>query len=56
MIDLQTVKDGYQPFEVNDVALIRSEFNIADGRTKVKENSVLMDTLRSANIFHPIEQ
>lgn len=46
MIDLQTLEDAYQSFEVNDVALIGSKFNIADRLTKVKENFSLIDTIK----------
>lgn len=35
MIDLQTVDDAYEWFEINDVAFIGSKRNIADALTKV---------------------
>lgn len=49
--DFRTVQDVLQFFEVNDVVLIRSKINIADGLTKMKENSEIMDELKTGNIL-----
>lgn len=54
-IDPQTVKNAENVFEISEAALITSEFNIADGLTKPKENSLLMDTIPYGKIEHPIE-
>lgn len=56
IIDFQTVKDAYQISEVKDVAILRSEHNIADAFTKAKMHSALMDDLVSENIRHRIDQ
>lgn len=56
IIDLQTVKNAYASFEVSDVALLLSKFNIADALTKVKTNSILLNTIKSKKIDHPIAQ
>lgn len=56
MIDIQTVRDAYRSFEVNDVALVRSEFNIADALTKCKSQSIMIDTIRNGRLDHPIQQ
>lgn len=34
MIDIQTVEDAHQPFELTVVAFVRSGFNIADDQSK----------------------
>lgn len=48
MIDLLTVKDAYQSFEVYDVAFIRPKHNIADAHTKVKGHSALHHALSTS--------
>lgn len=45
IIHLRTVKPAYQSFEINEIAPIWSEHNIADGVNQVKENSALLGTL-----------
>lgn len=45
MIDLQTVKDVYQSFEVNEVADIRLEYNIDDKLKKEKNTSASLGTV-----------
>lgn len=55
-IDLQNMTDPYTLFEVNDVALIRSEHNIADALTKVKTKGILHDTITPKKLDYPIEQ
>lgn len=44
MIDLWTVKNAYTSFDENDVALIRSNFNIADALTKLKTSCVFRES------------
>ena len=56
MIDLQTVQDSYNKNEITDVAHIRSIYNISDALTKVKKESILLDTLRTSKLSHPVEQ
>lgn len=56
MIDIQTVKDCYHTNEVNDVALVRSEYNVADTLSKVKANPALLEPLKTGNLHHAIEQ
>ncbi len=56
MIDLQTVKESYDKKEINHVSFIRSEYNIADALTKVKKDSILLQTLKSGRLDHPVEQ
>lgn len=55
-IDLQNAKDVYAPFEVNDVALMRSEYNIANALTMAERKCVLFDTISNEKLDHAIEQ
>lgn len=54
MIDLQTVKGAYNSFEMNYVAILESDNNIADAPTKFKTESNLPDKGLSGNFSHPI--
>lgn len=56
MIAPKTMKNSYQSFEVNNVALIPSEFIIADELTIINGNSVLMDALETSKTIHAIKQ
>ena len=56
MIDLQTVQDSYNKNIITDVVHIRSLYNISDALTKVKKKSMLLDTLRTSKLSHPVEQ
>lgn len=56
MIDVQTVKDANNSFEISDVAIVKSEFNIANAPTKLKANLILMDTILNRKVDHPVEQ
>lgn len=42
MIDLQTVKDAYQSLDVTNVALARSEYNIADSLIASISNYIMI--------------
>lgn len=54
MLDSQAVKDAYHTYKVNDVALARSEYNVADAFKKSKESPVLIKALKTETFFHPI--
>lgn len=57
MVNIQTVKKNAHPLlKVNDVTLIRCDFNIADGLQKVKGHFSLMKVLQTTKNFHLIEQ
>ena len=56
MIDLQTVKESYDKKEIDNVSFIRSEYNISDALTKIKKDSILLKTLKSGKLDHPVEQ
>lgn len=40
MIVLRTIKSAYENMELQDLAFIQSDLNIADGRTNVKKNGL----------------
>lgn len=56
MIYLKTVMEAYDSLEINDVALIRSKFTIADALTEVKTNFILLDTMKIEEIDYRIPQ
>lgn len=56
MTDLQTEIVAYKSFEASDMALVVSEFNIADALTNPKTKSILMDSIIVRKIEHSIEQ
>lgn len=56
MIDMQTVKDAYHTFDINDVTLVRSAYNISDALSKVKVEPILRETLMTGHCHHSIEQ
>lgn len=55
-VDLQTVKDAYKSFEVNDVVFVRSENKIADALIKLNAKLILHDTVTSGKILHSTRQ
>ncbi len=55
MIDLAVTRAAYRNFEIDNVALIRSEFNYADDLTKTKGNGALFHLLKSGKINQPVE-
>lgn len=56
MIDLEKVKDLYKKRELDDVASILSEHNLADPFAKVKNQMYLVIVLDKAKINHLIQQ
>ena len=56
MIDIAAVRQAYYNRQMDNIALIKSEFNAADGLTKVKANNSLKELLRTHHLSHPIEQ
>lgn len=53
---ISTVQDFYNEIEVQDVARIRSEYNITDALTKVKKQRSLIDALHTTNVSHPVQR
>ena len=56
MIDLCTVNQSFKNGEFENIGFIRTQYNPADAFTKVKRNTILEQFLKTATIFHPIEQ
>lgn len=55
LLDLKIVKRAYESLELPDEELIRAESNIADGLTKVKKNTVLLENLLTCRLDHPTQ-
>lgn len=56
MIELQTFQECYNNVEIQDVAYIRSEYNIANTLTKVKRQSNLVEALQTSTLRHPVQE
>ena len=56
LIDIKSVREAYDDFEISDVGFVRSENNPADGFTKVKPNSALQKILHGNRCDFKIEQ
>jgi len=56
MIDIAAARQAYNEKEINNIALIKSEFNPADGLTKLACNEALKQLLETHKISHPVEQ
>ena len=56
MIDIQCIKDSYKKMEVDDIAYVKSKNNVADALSKVRFESILIDTPRSKKLNHPVDQ
>lgn len=55
MIDLFAVRQSYRRGEIDNVGLIRSEYNIADDLTKLKGNGALFRAMLTNRLLHPVE-
>lgn len=56
LIDLATVREAYRKKEIDNIAWIRSECNLADGMTKEKRKECLSRVLEKGILDHPVEQ
>jgi hypothetical protein len=56
MLDVYAVREAYRCRELDSLALIRSEHNVADALTKIDGNDALLQMLRCGMIDHPIEE
>lgn len=52
--DIQTVKDALKSFEITNVVLVGSDWNIADALMKDKSNSIVINSLRNERPELPI--
>jgi hypothetical protein len=55
-IDMYAAREAYRRHDLDNIALIKSEFNLTDALTKVPGNSALLDALRTHRISHPVAQ
>lgn len=55
MLDSYAARQLIAGRELDNVGLIRSEFNLADDLSKVKDNGYLLDTMIVGVLHHPIE-
>lgn len=53
MNDLQTLKDFYESFELNGVALVKLEYNFADALIKINTISIMKTVLHAGKIGTP---
>ena len=56
MIDIAAARQAYSSKEIDNIALIESQYNPADGLTKVKHNEALNRLLTTARLDHPVKQ
>ena len=56
LIDLATVREAYRRKQIDNVAWVRSEYNIADSMTKEKRSECLHYVLEKGILNHPVEQ
>ena len=56
MIDIESAREAYKEYEIENIGLIKSEYNPADSLTKINGNGALMKLLITHKIDHPVEQ
>jgi hypothetical protein len=56
MIDIYAAREAYRKREMDNIALIRSQHNVADALTKVPGNGALLAVLKQHSVDHPVEQ
>ena len=56
LFDVSAVRNAYEDFEISDVGFVRSEFNPADGFTKVGKCSAFDEVIRTGKYKLPIDQ
>ena len=56
MIDISAARQAYNAKETDNMALIRSEHNLADGQTTIAPNGALNTLIKTHKLPHPAEQ
>ena len=56
MIGIAAARQAYNRNEIDNIALIRSEFNPADGLAKIAPNEELNRLLHTNKLSHLVEQ
>lgn len=54
IIDVQTVSSAYYALELNEVALIRPEYNIANSLAKPETSAILKEANIIGKLDHPV--
>lgn len=49
-------KDSYKNIEIDDIAYVKSEYNITNPLTKIRNDSIFLLVLRTSKLDHPIGQ
>jgi hypothetical protein len=55
IVDITTAREAHKERPMSNIGLIRSEFNPADGLTKVSPNDILLKVLTTSSINNHIE-
>jgi hypothetical protein len=56
MLDIYAAGEAYRRGEMDNIALIRTQYNIADAMTKTQGNDALLRVLQTHRIDHPVVQ
>lgn len=56
MIDLKSIENCYEKFEISDVVFIQFENNMADVLTKAKGETIVKETLHNTQLSHAMQQ
>jgi hypothetical protein len=56
MLEIYAAREAYKKREIDNIALIRSQYTIADAMTKVNGNGTLLNALKTHKITHPVVQ
>lgn len=56
MIDVAAARESYNKYEISNVGLVASDYNIADALTKEKCNPALEELLRTGKDMNPVKQ
>lgn len=56
MIDVEACREAYEKREIADIALIRSEYNLADCMTKIMDPHQLLELLKTNTLHNSVQQ
>ena len=56
LIDISAIRESYRAGDLDDVAHLSSEYNLADCLTKDKESSFLTSLMETGKLSHPVNQ
>jgi hypothetical protein len=56
MLGIYAAREAYKRGDLDNIALIRTEYNVADSMTKVPGNGALLTLLKTHHIEHPVVQ